>query len=357
MSLYEGRIKSARRTLEKERKKQADEEKKAAKADANATRYEREATRATSRSGIDQKLRFAQRKRDDANRARQAAAKASAAVAKAQADLHAAEGKLAAQQAQAAKNQQRRTQQEERRADRLRQAKERERERQLEELRARDAQLEQRLDRAPWTGAPETITVLFIAASPEDADPLRLDREFREIQQRVRSSEYRDRLHVEVRLATQVVDLLQMLNETKPHVVHFSGHGSHSGLAFEDADGNAKTLSNGDLGMLLHASSDRIRLAVFNSCDSAEQAILASEHVDAAIGMNQSIDDEAAKVFAGQLYSALGFGKSLLQAFDQAQFQVKAALDSTSGEPRLYTAEGIDAGSVYLVAPRVGEPG
>jgi hypothetical protein len=156
----------------------------------------------------------------------------------------------------------------------------------------------------------ERITVLFIAAGPDDQDRLRLDREFRRIQERIRASQYRDRLGVEIRPAAQVVDLLQMLNETRPHIVHFSGHGSSSGLAFEDAEGNTKQLSNADLGMLLKASSDRTRLTVFNSCESADQAITATQHVDAAIGMDQPIDDDAAKVFAGQLYSALGFGKS-----------------------------------------------
>ena len=46
------------------------------------------------------------------------------------------------------------------------------------------------------------------------------------------------------------------------------------------------------------------------------------DHVDVAIGMNTSIGDEAALVFASQFYSSIGFGKSIKTAFDQA----KAAL-------------------------------
>jgi hypothetical protein len=42
-------------------------------------------------------------------------------------------------------------------------------------------------------------------------------------------------------------------------------------------------------------SRRRIRLAVLNACESAEHAACALGHLDAVIGMEQSIDDEAAK--------------------------------------------------------------
>ena len=67
--------------------------------------------------------------------------------------------------------------------------------------------------------------------------------------------------------------------------------------------------------------------------------------------MEQPVDDQAAKVFAGQFYNALGFGKSLREAFEQATLQVRMATGSTSGEPQLYTTPGVDASDVYLVRP------
>jgi hypothetical protein len=193
--------------------------------------------------------------------------------------------------------------------------------------------------------------VLFIAPSPDDQIALRLDREVREIQEKVRMSEYRDAVRFHWRPATRIADLFQHLNEVRPHVVHFSGHGDQDALVFEDHDGYSKPLTTSDLGQLLHVSSDRIRLVVFNSCKSARQAEYACDHIDAAIGMDQPVEDEAAKVFAGQLYNALGFGRSLNEAFQQADHQVKLVLGRTSGEPRLYTAVGVNADDVYLVKP------
>jgi len=121
-----------------------------------------------------------------------------------------------------------------------------------------------------------------------------------------------------VMIAAGVTDLIQDLNEVKPNVLHFSGHGSRADLAFEDADGRTTPLDNTQLERLLQVGAGRIRLVVFNSCDSATQAELASHHVDVAIGMETSIGDDAAKTFAAQFYNSLGFGLSVGEAFRQA---------------------------------------
>ena len=331
ISLYEGRIKQARRDLERATKRRAAEEKKAAAADRGAARLQREAGRTKSTSLAQGKLDRAARRRDEATKARAAAAKASDAAAEAQRKLGEAEQKLAAEKAKL----ERRARE---KAERERARQEKARERELSDLRSNTAQLADAVAAAPWAHAPAAITVLFIAASPEDQDPLRLDREVREIQRRVRMSEHRDAVSFEWRPASQVTDLLQILNETRPHIVHFSGHGDQHALAFEDADGLTKPLDNASLAALLHASSDRIRLAVFNSCESSSQAELACEHLDAAIGMERPVDDESAKVFAGQFYNSIGFGKSLQQAFDQAKLQLELETGGLSGNPELYVA-------------------
>lgn len=140
-------------------------------------------------------------------------------------------------------------------------------------------------------------------------------------------SDYREALFFESRMARQLPDLIQDLNEVKPAVLHFSGHGSKAELVFEDEHGNTHTLDNEMLGKLLRAAPAGIRLAVFNSCESAAQAQIAVQYVDAAIGMNTMIDDVDAKIFAGQLYNSLGFGLSLADASRQrlSRLRLRAA--------------------------------
>lgn len=222
---------------------------------------------------------------------------------------------------------------------------------QIDTLHRRASELEEQLLAAELRAAPEEITVLFLASSPEDQTQLRLDRETREIQRRVRSSEYRDSIWFEWRLARQLVDLIDDLNEVAPHVVHFSGHGDEDALAFEDDAGKTTELTNEQLGRLLGVGGDRIRLAFFNSCHSEGQARMACEYVDVAIGMNAAIDDEIAKTFAGQFYNSLGFGKSVGESFRQAALQMEFEYGAEQEVPRLFAADGVDPETVVLVSP------
>lgn len=134
--------------------------------------------------------------------------------------------------------------------------------------------------------------------------------------------------------------------------MHFSGHGGDHGLAFQDDDDQTRLLTNEQLRALLSAGAGTLKLAVFNSCDSAAQATVAVEQLAAAVGMNDTIEDEAARVFAGQLYNSLGFSLSLRTAFEQARLQVELTLGSVSGDPRLFVADGVDAEDLVIVAPR-----
>jgi CHAT domain len=244
----------------------------------------------------------------------------------------------------------RRSEQEEQRIERERASREAEQTRQLVSIEGRTEELEERVLAAERRAAPPEVAVLFLASSPEDQKPLRLDKETREIEKRVRASDHRDSIWFRSRMARQLPDLIEDLNEVKPAVLHFSGHGSDAALAFEDDEGKTRMLDNERLEKLLESSAGGVRLIIFNSCDSAAQAKLAVAHVDLAVGMETAIDDADAKVFAGQLYSSIGYGLSVGEAFRQAKVQVE--LEGGDGNAAtLHCAEGIDADLVVLVNP------
>ena len=83
-------------------------------------------------------------------------------------------------------------------------------------------------------------------------------------------------------------------------------------------------------------ASDTIRLVVFNARFSESQAKNVVEYIDSAIGMSDSIGDEAACVFAAQLYSSIGFGKSLQNAFNQAITELMLEGIPEETKPKLY---------------------
>ena len=66
--------------------------------------------------------------------------------------------------------------------------------------------------------------------------------------------------------------------------------------------------------------------------------------------MSTSIGDDAAIVFASQLYSSIGFGLSLEKAFQQATLALKLYDIPEDETPKLYViSERIEAKDIYLV--------
>lgn len=201
---------------------------------------------------------------------------------------------------------------------------------------------------------PENITVLFMASNPINQPSLRLDEEAREINEMIRKSEHRDSVSFITRWAIRPLDVLQAINELNPTVIHFSGHGSDEDeLVFQGGNGNAKMVSKEAIVQTMMSTSDSIRLVFFNTCFSYGQAQAVVEHVDAAIGMNTSIGDDAARVFAAQLYSAIGFGLSIQKAFEQAKTALMLEGIDEESTPELYVKDGLDSNEIIIVKPKI----
>lgn len=202
--------------------------------------------------------------------------------------------------------------------------------------------------RPSQTGTP--MRLLFVAAGPDDEQRLRLAAEHREIRAAVRSSTHRDDIVLEENLAARPGDLIDELNRFTPSILHFSGHGSPSGIALEDAEGLTSGITTAQLAQLVTLADRALRLVVLNSCDSAVQAKPVSSKVDAAIGMTREIGDDAARTFAVQLYASLGEGVPLRRAFDQARLQISLAGLAEEQTPQLYVKSGVDAAEIRFTS-------
>jgi len=194
--------------------------------------------------------------------------------------------------------------------------------------------------------------VLFFAADPlslgrEGMPRLELDAEVREIQAKVRASEHRDALKFDYRLAARRDDLLQALNEIKPDIVHFSGHGWSEGLFLMDSRGRrSDRMDRTDLAELFRIFRGKIRVVVLNACVSEPQAEAIADVVGCAIGMRGEISDEAAIAFGTAFYRALGFGQSVQAAFRQGRLAVPTP---ERDRPQLLLRPGVDAGKIFVV--------
>lgn len=159
-------------------------------------------------------------------------------------------------------------------------------------------------------------TILFLSSDPTDEVRLRLNAEAREIEERLRGSQFRDKLAFHQKGAARAQDVSQALLELRPDIVHFSGHGSASGeVCFEGPDGKVHRVAPRALAALFGEFKDTVQCVVLNACYSEKQAIAIAEHVDYVIGMKDAISDKAAIAFSIGLYQALGAGKAIPESY------------------------------------------
>jgi hypothetical protein len=166
--------------------------------------------------------------------------------------------------------------------------------------------------------AERRIRILMLAANPASTHRLALDEEAREITEKLRLSRDRETFELITRWAVRPADLLQHLNEHNPHIVHFSGHGDRAGELALSADGGGDRLvSAAALAQMFRVMRNDIRVVVLNACHSAVQARAIGRYIDYIVGMRAPIDDRSATIFAAAFYSALGFGRTVREAFAQ----------------------------------------
>jgi class 3 adenylate cyclase len=198
--------------------------------------------------------------------------------------------------------------------------------------------------------ARSTIRVLFLAANPVGTAALRLDEEIREITAKIRAADHRNALELHSRWAVRPDDLQQALLEQQPTIVHFSGHGSLSEeVILEADDGTPKPVSTAALVSLFKTLKDNLRVVVLNACYSRAQAEAVTQVIDCAVGMKKAIGDKAAITFAASFYRALGFGRSIQEAFDLGRTALLLAGIPEDNAPELLVRKRVKPAKIVLV--------
>lgn len=166
--------------------------------------------------------------------------------------------------------------------------------------------------------------VLVLSANPQATDKLRLDQEFREIDEGLKRARYRDQFDLTSKWAVRERDFYRYMLEIQPQIVHFTGHGAaEEGIVLEDEAGKPFFLPTEQLaGLFKLFASKGVECVVLNSCFSQVQAKAINEHIPYVIGMNRAIGDRAAIKFAVAFYDALGAGEEVKFAFDLGCIQL-----------------------------------
>jgi hypothetical protein len=191
----------------------------------------------------------------------------------------------------------------------------------------------------------ERADVLFLCASPTNADQLQADREARAIQLAIDDAPRPFKLAT--RWAAAPLDLLRELRVLQPVVLHFSGYGSRGeepGIYFQDeASGTARRVRPETLKSTLEAAGQSLRAVVLHASHTAQLAAGLLEVVECVIAVEGTLSEKVARAFGQELYRALAEGCSLRAAWERGSstLEVRDALER--GRPQLKTRDGADA--------------
>jgi hypothetical protein len=195
------------------------------------------------------------------------------------------------------------------------------------------------------------LSVLYLMANPTRKHVLSLDKEVKAVKDEIKRSLFRDNIALHQSDAADFKDILNGLNDYKPRIVHFSGHGNDTGLAIDGGTvkrGKTSFVTFDLLGKAFAATDNPPDVIVLNACNStgARKALLIT--AKALIVMQDTVTDIAAVAFARQFYGAIASGMSLQAAFDQARVAVEFVSFGEASTPALVLANGVDAKKLVL---------
>jgi hypothetical protein len=205
----------------------------------------------------------------------------------------------------------------------------------------------------PTPYGTQVAKILFLAANPSDTTRLQLGKEYRDIREALQKAGQRNRFTLTNELAVRVGELIQLLLQYKPVIIHFSGHGSDAGeIILEDESGKSFPLPQEAVQKIfgvLNRNGNQIRCVILNACFTEQQALYIAEYVDIVVGITSEIGDTSAIRFASVFYASLGEGKSVQTAFELACVNIELHGLDFHDAVRLVTKKGISPDTYYLV--------
>ena len=189
----------------------------------------------------------------------------------------------------------------------------------------------------------DNIRTLIVCANPSNTSRIQVDEEAREISNCLQLGPFRDTFKLQTETATTASDLQKLLMTYRPHIVHFSGHGhKEHKIILGGTKSRGQKVDQAGLAGLLALYKRHLRLVLLNACFTSTQAELISKAVQYAIGTSRPIGDKVAVTFAGAFYRALGFGKSVQEAFASAKAELALTRLPKSRGFQLFVQKGAD---------------
>src|ERR1700753_3832280 len=141
----------------------------------------------------------------------------------------------------------------------------------------------------------EKIRILFLSANPSTTSLIRVEEEAFEISGMLEKGSAQDDFELITHRALKAGDLPYLLMNHRPHIVHFSGHGSLAReIIVEGAGGRGERITTEALVEVFKVHGGDVRVVVLNACLTRPAAQALSGVIDYTIGIRSVIDDRHA---------------------------------------------------------------
>jgi hypothetical protein len=197
---------------------------------------------------------------------------------------------------------------------------------------------------------PLPLRILFLAS--EAGTGLNLRGQFKEIKAAIARSSLSSSIRVKGVFDLTAEKFFEALNSYTPHILHFSGKQDGGDILINSENGGVTTISDIALAGLLKSLDDHIRLVIVDTCSSWRCAKSVSNVVECAIGVRADIYEEDANRFYVALYRSLASGRSVKDAWGQANAAPQFKQVPQKEIPQLCVRRGVDPSKLILASKR-----
>jgi hypothetical protein len=179
--------------------------------------------------------------------------------------------------------------------------------------------------------------ILVLSANPRDIPWLRLTEEYAHIQ--LQLAQGRQLIDLNREPEVSVDNLLPVIANKQPRILHFCGHASNEGLYLVGDGGNAYLATVDEIDRAIRPFKEFVECVVFNACLTAVQAKIIHRHIPFVVGMNHRISDPAAINFVDGFYAGIAQCLSYKVAFQMGCSKIDLARLPENKIPVLFRRE------------------
>jgi|GEM_PF-1567540 len=186
------------------------------------------------------------------------------------------------------------------------------------------------------SGVQSKTEILFMAATPVDADRLQINVEYDKIKDAINASLFRDNWALFPIMSVTINSMVTTLSGKKPAIVHFSGHSGTNGIVLSNESNKYEVVKTEVLKSIF--SQFKTQCIFLNGCYSAAVAKELSQFSNYVIGMNAPFGDNTAIIFSSSFYGLLCNSKEsdYLTSFTLAKSILMVKEENESNIPEIW---------------------